>query len=171
MAHSNLPHLSLQGHYQFVTFRTKESVDVYMKKMQGCSDANSVKQYKIDSYLDSSTKGAYLNGKVLDAVKAYIFSKDKEIFDLLAFCIMPNHVHILFKEIKSLRETMKLLKGGSAHMINKLLNQKGSFWANEYYDKLIRDEKHFAVVYNYIKNNPIKANLKDSKDRFYGIYE
>ncbi len=171
MKHSNLPHISLKGYCQFVTFRTKDSVDEYLKKIENSFDNNKVKQYKIDSYLDSSTKGAYLNGEVLDLLKEYIFSKDRELFNLIAFAIMPNHIHILFEEIKELSETMKLLKGGSSHKINKFLNQKGSFWSNDYYDKLIRDEKHFEVVYNYIKNNPIKAGLQDVKERFYGIYE
>jgi len=83
----------------------------------------------------------------------------------------PNHIHILFKETNDLGDVMRVLKGGSSYKINKSLNQKGNFWANDYYDKLIRDEKHFEVVYNYIKNNPLKAGLKDSKERFYGIYE
>jgi REP element-mobilizing transposase RayT len=66
---------------------------------------------------------------------------------------------------------MKSIKGSSSIVINKLLNKKGKFWDSGYYDKLIRDQKHFDVVYEYIKNNAIKANLSDYKDRFYGIYE
>jgi len=84
---------------------------------------------------------------------------------------MPNHVHILFKEKRELSACMRILKGGSSYKINRLLNKKGNFWTKEYYDKFIRDEKHFEIVYNYIKNNPIKANLHDARERFYGIYE
>ncbi len=171
MKHSNLPHISLQGYYQFVTFRTKESIDEYLVKLQNSDDENRIKQQKIDHYLDNSKNGAYLYADVLEKLKEYIHSKDKDIFDLVAFSIMPNHVHILFKEIKELKECMRIIKGGSSFMINKLLNKNGNFWAKDYYDKLIRDEKHFEIAYNYIKNNAIKTNLKDAKERFYGIYE
>jgi hypothetical protein len=34
--------------------------------------------------------------------------------------------------------------------------KSGKFWADDYYDKAIRDEKHFRVVYTYIQNNPLK---------------
>ncbi len=65
---------------------------------------------------------------------------------------------------------MKTLKGVSASKINKILNKNGKFWATGYYDKAIRDEKHFEITYNYIQNNPLKAGLKDQDKRFYHIY-
>ena len=171
MKHANLPHITLKGYYQFVTFRTKDSVDEYLKKLHISSENNSIKQQKIDNYLDSSKSGAYLYGDVIRLLKEYIIAKDKELFDLIAFTIMPNHIHLLFKEKKELSEAIKLLKGGSSYLINKALNKKGNFWSKDYYDKLIRDQNHFEIVYNYIKNNAIKADLKDANERFYGVYE
>ena len=66
---------------------------------------------------------------------------------------------------------MKILKGSTSFQINKMLGRKGAFWEENYYDTAIRDENHFDVVYEYIKYNPIKAELEDCKERFYGIYE
>ena len=84
---------------------------------------------------------------------------------------MPNHVHILFKQHEELAKIMQLLKGSSAYQLNKLLGCKGKFWEDGYYDKLIRNEDHFSLTYEYIKYNAVKAGLSDSKERFYGIYE
>jgi REP element-mobilizing transposase RayT len=170
LKHTNLPHISMQGYYQFVTFRTYDSIDDYLLKLQNSGESNSVKQQKIDSYLDNSKNGAYLFEDVLMELKRYILSQDKEIFDLVAFSIMPNHIHILFQEKIALDETIRVLKGGSSFVLNKLLNKKGSFWAKDYYDKLIRNEQHFEIVYKYIKYNALKANLKDADTRFYGVY-
>jgi len=167
----NLPHISKYGYYQFITFRTHDSVDDYLKKILNTTMQNNKKQYAIDRYLDSSQNGVYLNGMVLKDSKEYILKQDKKLFELVSFSIMPNHIHIFFKEIVPLNEAMRKLKGGLSFLINKRLNRKGQFWANNYYDKLIRDERHFNVVYNYIENNAIKANLKDYRDRFYTIYE
>ena len=41
-------------------------------------------------------------------------------------------------------------------MINEMMGRNGLFWANGYYDKAIRDEKHFGVVYQYIKKQSFK---------------
>jgi REP element-mobilizing transposase RayT len=82
---------------------------------------------------------------------------------------MPNHLHILFKQIKPISQTIKSLKARSAKEINLLLKKSGKFWASDYYDKVIRDDEHFAKVYKYIQNNALKANL-NINERFYSIY-
>jgi len=142
-----------------------------MRILNSKNKKESLKELQADQYLDNSKKGAYLNNEVLFYLKDYLQSLDKELYQLVAFSIMPNHLHILFKQMQDLDKTIKQIKGSSAITINKMLNKKGTFWAKGYYDKAIRDEKHFLVTYNYIKNNAIKANLKDAKDRFYGVYD
>lgn len=165
----NLPHWDLIGHYQFVTFRTNDSVDDFLLKISNDEKCNSVKQAKIDNYLDSSSKGAYLNGKVLDFLKEFFISKNNILYELVVFCIMPNHVHLLFNQIEDLTRIMKLLKGGSSLAINKILLKQGRFWEKDYYDRLIRNENHFLQTYNYICNNPQK--LPDKNKRLFTFME
>jgi len=170
--HSHLPHIDIEGHYQFITFRTQDSSDQYLKKLAQQRLPNSKRQLAIDEYLDQSQSGAYLKGDILISLKHFIELKDTVLYELIAFCIMPNHVHVLIKPLDSLSRVMQQLKGGSAKLINDLMGRKGRFWAVDYYDKLIRDEKHFAVVYQYIINNPAAlGEAKASPPRFYGIYE
>ena len=169
--HFNLPHIDINGSYQFVTFRTNDSLDNFLKKILSHNIENSIKQYEIDQHLDFSQNGAYLHDSLIDKLKQYFLSYDNQIFDIFAFSIMPNHIHILFRQKESLSLIMNIIKGGSSYIANKTLQKKGRFWANNYYDRAIRDEKHFWIVYKYIKNNAQKANLKDHKKRFYSLYE
>ena len=159
------------GYYQFVTFRTFDSLNSYINKIQTLNINTSKKEYLIDKELDKSLKGAYFYGRVLNFSKEFIISKNGNLFDLVSFVIMPNHIHLLFKEKQKIDVAVKHLKGALSYEINKILNRQGKFFANGYYDKLIRDQNHFNIVYNYIKNNPIKAKLPDYKDRYYTIYE
>ena len=166
------PHLDIKNHYQFITFRTFGSVDTYLKKLAQHNLPNKQKQQLIDKYLDQSTAGAVLSGEVLVLLNAFIQAHHLVLYELIAFCIMPNHVHLLIKPLIDLDKLMQKLKGGSAKLINENMGTKGRFWAADYYDKLIRDEKHFSVVYRYIKNNPLVLNeAKASVPRFYGVYE
>lgn len=172
MEHTHLHHIDLPNYYQFVTFRTHDSVDSYLRKMLSSTIQENVKQQAIDNHLDKSNKGSYLNHKVLKYLFDFFIAKDKGLYELIAFCIMPNHVHLLFKPLSALPILMKNIKGSSAFEINKILGKKGVFWAAEYFDKLIRNEEHFNIVYSYIKNNPRNlAKEKDKLPRFYGIYE
>ena len=167
-----LPHIDAIGYYQFVTFRTYESLDDLIFGMRNKREmGDKQKEYFIDQYSDRSKKGAYLNGDVMRFLKEYFIDKDGELYGLVAFCIMPNHVHIIFKQDRELPTIMQQIKGATAYRINKMLNKKGRFWEGSYYDTIVRDEKHFDTVYHYVKNNPLKAGLKDFKERFYSVYE
>ncbi len=168
----HLPHIDLKNHYQFITFRTHDSVDGFLKKLTQQNLPNSKQQLAIDQYLDQSNNGAYLNTDVLLLLFEFIKIKDSLLYELIAFCIMPNHVHLLIKPLDTLLKIMQKLKGGSAKLINEKLKRSGRFWAAQYYDKLIRDEKHFLLVYAYIKNNPlVLGEAETSVPRFYGVYE
>jgi REP element-mobilizing transposase RayT len=168
--YKKLPHINRVGDYQFVTIRTQDSLDSYLQKIESFDISSAKKQMAIDGYLDNSAKGRYFEGEVLVYFRSFLLSLDKKLFELVAFSIMPNHLHILFCQKEELSKTMKIVKGGSASGINKILNKNGKFWASGYYDKAIRDEKHFEVVYNYIRNNPLKAGLKDMDRRFWHVY-
>jgi len=169
MNHTKQHHISLQEHYQFVTFRTEESVDDYVRKILENDEKESIKQFQVDNYLDSSKNGAYLFDEAIDVFMDVILEEDEKLYDVEIMAIMPNHIHLLFKQNDDLGRIMQYIKGKSAVELNKLLQKSGKFWADGYYDKLIRDEKHFAKVYNYIKNNPLKVGLTD--ERVFSKYE
>ncbi len=171
MKKSFLPHINMIDYYQFITFRTFESVDDFVLKIRKKDISNQKKEFEIDTYLDVSNKGAYLNGDILDYLKNYFLAKNNIFYELVCFCIMPNHIHMLFKQKENLAKIMHYIKGSTAHKINKILNKKGKFWEDNYYDRIIRNEKHFGIVYKYIKNNSLKAGLKDFENRFYSVYE
>jgi REP element-mobilizing transposase RayT len=152
-----------------VTFRTYDSVDVYVKNIQNSTDTEKIKQYKIDQYLDKSQNGAYFYDDVIDIMIDTILIEDENMYDVEIMAIMPNHVHILLKQNTNLDKIMKYIKGKSAVEVNKYLKKEGKFWADGYFDKAIRDEEHFTTVYNYIKNNALKAGLTD--ERVFSKYE
>ncbi|QOG12683.1 transposase [Arcobacter sp. FWKO B] len=166
-----LPHISIENHYIFITFRTYDSVDEYVKKISSSILDNKQKQYDIDKYLDSSNNGAYFYGKVLENMKDILLQNDNILYQLEAFCIMPNHIHIMILPKDNLSNIIKYIKGTSANKINKLLNRQGAFWQREYYDKVVRDEIIYEKVLKYIFYNPIKAKLADSDERVYCRYD
>jgi putative transposase len=109
---------------------------------------------------------------------------DCDRFVHIAWVIMPNHVHVLFvpKEKQggavsyrpSLNHSWKLeeivhsWKRHSAVRINRLLGRTGTFWQKDYFDRLVRDQDHFANCVRYIRRNPVKAKLREGE---YTLYE
>src|ERR1039457_2898935 len=88
---------------------------------------------------------------------------------LHAFVVMPNHVHLLATPPVELAKLTKSLKGITAKRANAMLALTGSpFWQDESYDRLVRDEREFERIRNYIEGNPVRAGLvRDaSEDRW-----
>ncbi|HEX4630386.1 MAG TPA: transposase [Chthoniobacterales bacterium] len=80
---------------------------------------------------------------------------------MISFVVMPNHVHSLFVQNPDwqIEKLIRSWKSFTARQTNKLLGRTGSFWQRDYFDRLVRDEKHFANCVRYIRRNPDKARL------------
>ena len=80
-------------------------------------------------------------------------------YELHAFVVMPNHVHLLVTPHVIAKQWLGPLKGFTAHEANRALGRHSLFWQPESYDHLVRDEKEFRQTQRYIENNPVKAGL------------
>ena len=83
-------------------------------------------------------------------------------YDVEAFVVMPNHVHVLIGLGKTgaVRRECRAWKHLSAKGINALLGRRGTFWQPESWDHLVRTPESFARIRRYISENPARAGLK-----------
>jgi len=73
---------------------------------------------------------------------------------------MPNHVHMLMTAAVPLPQLTKSLKGITAKRANIKLALTGkTFWQEESYDHVVRQEREFQSIRNYIEENPVRAGL------------
>jgi REP element-mobilizing transposase RayT/type I restriction-modification system DNA methylase subunit len=121
---------------------------------------------RIEEYLDSGAGQCYLQQPAIaDLVASGLAHFDGKRYQLYAWCIMPNHVHVVFKSLAGC-ELSKILhswKSYTAKEANKILHRQGVFWQREYYDHLIQDEEEYYHTVLYVLENPVKANLPDWK--------
>ena len=81
-------------------------------------------------------------------------------YQLHAFVIMPNHVHLLVTPKVMASRWLAPLKGFTAHRANELPGCHGqAFWQDESYDHLVRSPAEFDRIREYIEQNPVKAGL------------
>jgi REP element-mobilizing transposase RayT len=81
-------------------------------------------------------------------------------YNVHAFAVMPNHVHLPMTALVPLPKLTKSLKGITAKHANGMLRLTGnSFWQEETYDRLVRDQREFETVRSYIDENPVRAGL------------
>jgi len=81
-------------------------------------------------------------------------------YELDAFVVMPNHVHLLITPTIGLPKLTRSLKGITAKRANQFLGLTGeAFWQQESYDRLVRDRAELGRIRGYIEQNPVRAGL------------
>ena len=163
--HRYLPHFDDPHRLQSITFRLHDSLPAQLVQElksdpQWQSDAK--KRRQVEQWLDSGYGACYLREPSIAALlQRALLHFDGERYRLIAWVVMPNHVHVLveMQEGYPLAQVVHSWKSFVAHQANKLLNREGQFWYRDYYDRFIRNEKHFDAVVAYIHNNPVKAGL------------
>jgi REP element-mobilizing transposase RayT len=182
-----LPHWEAEGATYFVTFRLGNSLPqsvlesyrfersniLLTAERQGRPlSATELKHLdelfseRIEAHLDSGSGACHLaKPQVADMVAGALQFFEGRRYRQFAWCLMPNHVHAVFRPLPnwSLEKILHSWKSFTAKEANKLLNRVGDFWEPEYFDHLIRSEEEFYRYIQYVASNPIKAGLKDWK--------
>ena len=127
MKYKNLPHIDIPGRYQFITFRTDDSVDSLLLRLLTSKEQNAYKWLAVDAHFDKSHRGNYLRGDILVEMVGLLRSMDGEVYKLVAFSVMPNHVHMLILPLMELPQAMQIVKGRTARLINSMMERRGRF--------------------------------------------
>jgi REP element-mobilizing transposase RayT len=176
-----LPHIQIAGATYFITFRLAnslplEALDRLAEERQKINQlpqsqkeaAHQAWFSKYDDYLDHALSGDLhlKNPQIADMVADSIRFREEKTYDLISYCIMFNHVHLvctpLLKEKEiyfGLAEILHSLKRHTAQEANKILQRNGAFWQDESYDHFIRNESELERTVKYVLYNPVKANL------------
>ena len=86
--------------------------------------------------------------------------RERYFYDLRAWVIMPNHVHVLLEPKVPLSIITRWLKGSTARQANEILGRTGNtFWQNESFDHWVRNDEELNRIVRYIEYNPVTAGL------------
>lgn len=130
------------------------------------NDLRRFKNRRWHRHLDDCHGACILRDSNLrDCVHDSLLHFDEKRCDVERFVIMPNHVHVLvqIKPEHQLRKHFREIQRYTARKINRLLSQSGSIWQGEPFDHLVRNERQFEYLQNYINDNPTKAGLSQSE--------
>jgi REP element-mobilizing transposase RayT len=120
----------------------------------------------IERFLDSGAGACHLQvPTIADEVVHALRHFDEKRYRLLAWCVMPNHVHVVARLFpgQTLATVVHSWKSYTAKQANRALDSRGIFWQREYYDHLIRSGAEFDRAIRYVGENPAKAKLKNWK--------
>lgn len=181
---ARLPHWTQEEATYAVTFRLGDSLpksvlDAWIREREGIvatarqlgrplstveeKRLRELHSEKVESYLDAGHGACWMNqSRIAQTVAGALKHFEGDRYDLLAWCVMPNHVHVVVRPRRGhdLPSIVHSWKSFTANKANRLLERTGTFWQEEYYDHIIRDDDDFAHSVQYVLDNPQEANLQ-----------
>ena len=121
---------------------------------------------KIEEYFDRGAGSCSLRDPRIGELMANALRFwDGKRYRLVAWCVMPNHVHVVCRLLpgQELSVVLRSWKSYTARRSNEILGRCGVFWQRQYYDRLIRNGDEFERAVRYVVGNPERAGLKDWK--------
>lgn len=159
-----LPHRDAPGLTQLVTFRLVDSLPLALRAEWEHLlhlDDPVQRQAELEAYLDCGRGSCVLRTpEIADIVEAALLFFHSQRYELRAWVIMPNHVHVLFNTgTVPMSDVIASWKKHAAARANRLLGRRGPFWEADYWDTYMRDTAHELRTRQYVENNPISAGL------------
>jgi putative transposase len=163
-----LPHYYSIGQPMFITWRLHGSLPAnrsFPKTMDAENDFLAMEQ----TWDNACTGPQFLSRpEIANVVVQAIQFRDARDYELHAYVVMSNHVHLLMTPLVKVSKTMQSLKRFTARECNRILGFTGKqFWQNESYDRLVRDDAEFQSIVRYIENNPVTARLVPAPEKFF----
>jgi REP element-mobilizing transposase RayT len=168
-----IPHFDAAGLVQHITFHTADSLPPkavermeYELRLLSDEDRQVERRRRIHDLLDSGMGECLLRKpEYAQVVEDSLLFGDCIRYRLIAWVIMPNHVHVLIeqKEAWPLAKVVQSWKRHTSRKTHQLMGGSsscnGPFWQRDYWDRYIRNGQHFSVTKQYVENNPVKAGL------------
>ncbi|MGA2241926.1 MAG: hypothetical protein ABSH11_07785 [Verrucomicrobiota bacterium] len=188
-----LPHCDFPGLVQFVTFRLADSMPVsrrgeweHLLKIEDDRE----KRTRLEEYLDRGVGECHLRDpRIAKIAEDAMLHFHNQHYELLAWCMMPNHVHVLVHVWQV--PSWKVIQNWKIHVVTEMrrlhlwerrappwrkdrsnsnpprrCSALQSFWQREYWDTFMRDGDQERTAIRYIENNPIKAKLSRLPDEW-----
>lgn len=173
---TRLPHFEAGEHPQHITFRLHDSLprpllEQWRAELSHLSEAEqqTERRRRIEAALDAGHGACWLRQpQIAGMVQGALQHFDGQRYRLHEWVVMPNHVHVLITPLygNSLSSILHSWKSFTAKQANDLIGQEGAFWQEDYFDRAIREERHWARAVEYIRLNPVKAGLVAHADDF-----
>jgi putative transposase len=159
----------MAGLVQMITFRLADALPAEATRSLTADAKDGAGRVRVGALLDAGFGACSLRDPRIGAVvQDALLHFDGQRYRLLAWVIMPNHVHVLLETSAGhpISSIMHAWKPFTANAANRILGRTGRFWQPEYFDRAIRDERHLASAIEYIHQNPVRAGLVDRPENW-----
>jgi putative transposase len=190
-----LPHFDVPGLIQHITFHLadslpKQAIERMQMEVDLMPESNRAvaRRQWIQQFLDQGIGSCVLgHPDCAEIVQESLLFGDGDRYRLFAWVVMPNHVHVLIEQLPGwpMRKVVQGWKRHTSRRIHRLgfdlmapictaedvecnstIPGGSALWHRNYWDRYIRNDRHFAAAKQYVEDNPVTAGLVDSAEEW-----
>ncbi len=133
------------------TARRKSETDIYHIMIRGINRQNI--------FVDDED-----NKRLIDTLARY---RREVEYELYAYCLMGNHLHLLIKEgNEALSNTMRRIGASYVYWYNWQYDRKGHLFQDRFKSEPVEEDSYFLTVLRYIHQNPLKAGITNNIEHY-----
>jgi REP element-mobilizing transposase RayT len=168
----HLPHWHPESAWLFVTWRLAGTIPQFPELLLPRQQSNpraGIAFAAFDRQMDSAAHGPrwLADPRIARMVAGTLLAGEREcdFYQLRAWVVMPNHVHVLWEPHTAMPRITRWVKGSTARKANLVLARTGKvFWQEESYDHWVRNQPELEKIVHYIESNPVHARLASKSE-------
>jgi putative DNA methylase len=166
-----LPHWDAAGRPQFITFCLASS-PMALRFSKSCSPPSAPRDTEaMLMHLPCEPRAGrrpdqwLAEPAIAEVVESAVRRWDGDRYQLHAWCVMPDHVHVVLATTVKVRvgRILQAWKSFTAKRCNEILGRDGRFWHPEYFDRVVRSGL-LPTAIDYVERNPVVAGLAASPE-------
>lgn len=144
-------HLYNRGNSKQKIFHDEQDYQRFVTLLYTCNSENNFKMLLVEATPDKDP---------------YLWERGKTLVSIGAYCLMPNHFHILIteKEKGGISKFMQKLSTAYVMYYNKKYERTGGLFEGKFKSEYLLEDRYLKYIFSYIHLNPIKLIQKDWKE-------
>lgn len=157
----------------FATWRLADSLPCRSDYLQATLSLTEGQRFlAVDRLMDQALTGPVWleNPLVAESIAQTLIAADRQwnLCSLLAWVVMPNHVHLLMRPNRPMSEVARAIRRTGARLANEILGRPGcTLWHEGSYDYWVRDDAELQRIAGYIESNPVTAGLAARREQWH----
>jgi len=150
--------------YYHVFNKSIEGYKIFLNQSEYLRMLKTIRYYQMKNTPMALSQFLSLKETQLGGFDEMLFSvrnKKEDLVQILAYCIMPTHIHFLLKQIgeSGISTFMRLVLNSYARYFNIKHQRNGPLWQNRFKNILVRSDEQLLYLVRYIHLNPVTANF------------
>ena len=163
LSNDKIYHIFSKSIFKFKIFRNSEEFERMQDLIWFYKRENPEVRYS--SFLELKNKDRFYKENILD---------NNELVEIIAYCIMPTHIHLILKQLmdKGISTFLSKVLNSYTRYFNFKIKRKGPLWESRFKNVAVDTDEQLMHLTRYIHLNPVTARLVDDpRDWKYSSYE